>query len=84
MADKDIAASNTVKMLNRVLPSIVVLFAAASTASAQTAGQVITFQIDAINQIGFAGSPSLVINAASAGSNPNSVTAGATCQSVLT
>lgn len=54
------------------------LFAARATVAAQTATQTLTFQVDAINQIGFSGSPSLVINTATAGSNPNSATAAAT------
>ena|SRR5205814_2096011 len=65
-------------MTKRILSTIVVLLGAASAASAQTATQTITFQVDAINQIAFAGSPSLVINTATAGSNPTSVTAAAT------
>ena len=51
---------------------------AASAAAAQTATQTVTFQVDAINQIAFSGSPSLTINTATAGSNPTSATAGAT------
>lgn len=51
---------------------------AASAASAQTATQTVTFQVDAINQIAFSGSPSLVINTATAGVNPTAATAGAT------
>ena len=65
-------------MTKRILSTIVVLLGTASAASAQTATQTITFQVDAINQIAFAGSPSLVINTATAGSNPTSVTAAAT------
>lgn len=47
--------------------------AVASAASAQTATQTVTFQVDAINQIAFTGSPSLVINTAAAGSDPSTV-----------
>jgi hypothetical protein len=65
-------------MTKRILSTIAVLLGAASAASAQTATQTVTFQVDAINQIAFAGSPSLVINTATAGSNPTSVTAAAT------
>jgi len=65
-------------MTKRILSTIAVLLGAASAASAQTATQTITFQVDAINQIAFAGSPSLVINTATAGSNPTAVTAAAT------
>jgi len=66
------------QMTKRILSTIAVLLGAASAASAQTATQTVTFQVDAINQIAFAGSPSLVINTATAGSNPTSVTAAAT------
>lgn len=64
--------------IRRMLPAAALVAFVATTASAQTASQTITFQVDAINQIGFAGSPSLVINTASAGSNPSNATASAT------
>ena len=54
------------------------LLIGASSAAAQTATQTITFQVDAINQIAFAGTPSLVINTATAGPAPTAATAGAT------
>ena len=50
-----------------------VAFAAAS-AQAQTANQTVTFAVNAINQIAFAGAPSLTITTAVAGSAPTSVT----------
>jgi hypothetical protein len=56
----------------------VALLVVAQSAAAQTANQTVTFQVDAINTIAFAGSPSLVINTATAGNNPASATAGAT------
>jgi len=62
----------------RILSTIALVVSAAGAASAQTATQTITFQIDAINQIAFSGSPSLVINTATAGSNPTRATAAAT------
>ncbi|HYC50744.1 MAG TPA: hypothetical protein VEB19_06535 [Gemmatimonadaceae bacterium] len=40
--------------------------------------QVVTFQVDAINQIAFSGNPSLVITSATAGSAPSTATAPAT------
>ena len=61
----------------RILATVAFLAGAASL-SAQTANQSVTFQVDAINQIAFAGSPSLVINTATAGSNPTQATAAAT------
>ena len=62
----------------RILVSMAFLAGAASAAAGQTATQIVTFQVDAINQIGFAGSPSLVVNTAAAGSNPTSASAAAT------
>ena len=47
---------------------------AATSAAAQTATQTVTFQVDAINQIGVTGSPTMAITAAVAGSAPTSVT----------
>jgi hypothetical protein len=58
----------------RCLSLLAMMSAIGSTAAAQTATQTLTFQVDAINQIAFTGSPSLVINTALAGTNPNSVT----------
>jgi len=66
----------TMFRMARLVPLTSALVVGAS--SAALAQQTVTFQIDAINQISFAGSPSLVINAATAGSNPSSVTAPAT------
>jgi hypothetical protein len=50
----------------------------AMPAAAQTATQTVTFQVDAINQIAFSGSPSLVINTATAGTDPSNATAAGT------
>ena len=61
-----------------------VALAAVNTASAQTATQTVTFQVSAINQIAVTGAPSLVINAAVAGSAPTSVTSAANTWSVTT
>jgi hypothetical protein len=61
-----------------------VAVAAVSTASAQTATQTVTFQVSAINQIAVTGTPSLVINAATAGSAPTSVTSSGNTWSVTT
>jgi hypothetical protein len=63
---------------NRILATMALIAGVAGAASAQTATQSVTFQVDAINQISFSGSPSLVINTATAGSAPTSATAGAT------
>jgi hypothetical protein len=64
-------------MSKRILATLA-LVAAASTATAQTSTQTVNFQVDAVNQIAFTGSPSLVINTATAGSNPTAATANAT------
>ncbi len=61
-----------------------VALVAVNTASAQTATQTVTFQVTAINQIAVTGAPSLVINAAAAGSAPTSVTASGNTWSVTT
>jgi hypothetical protein len=61
----------------RILATVALLAGVSSAAAAQTANQTVTFQVDAINQIAFAGSPSLVINTATAGSNPTDATAAA-------
>jgi hypothetical protein len=50
-----------------------VAFAAVS-AHAQTANQTVTFAVNAVNQIAFAGAPSLTITTAVAGSAPTSAT----------
>ena len=55
----------------RILATMALLAGAASAASAQVT-QVVTFQVNAINQIAFAGTPSLTVNTATAGSNPTS------------
>ena len=62
----------------RFLSTMALIAGVAGGASAQTATQSVTFQVDAINQIAFSGSPSLVINTATAGSGPTSATASAT------
>lgn len=57
---------------------------AAQTAFAQTATQTVTFQVNAINQIAVTGTPSLLINAATAGSAPTSVTSSGNTWAVTT
>jgi hypothetical protein len=53
----------------RILATMVLL-GVASAAQAQTATQDVTFQVNAINQIAFQGTPTLLVNTATAGSNP--------------
>jgi hypothetical protein len=68
----------------RILASMALVLGSASAASAQTATQVVTFQVTAINQISFAGSPSLVVNTATAGSNPTSASDASATWAVTT
>jgi len=58
----------------RILATMALLAGATSAAQAQTSNQIVTFQVTAVNQIAFVGSPSLVISTATAGSNPTSAT----------
>ena len=60
--------------LSSILVSGMIVAVAATSAAAQTATQTVTFQVDAINQVGVTGSPTLDINAAVAGNAPTSVT----------
>jgi hypothetical protein len=62
----------------RYFATMALIAGVAGAAHAQTATQSVTFQVDAINQISFSGSPSLVINTATAGSAPTSASASAT------
>jgi hypothetical protein len=67
------------------MATVALLVGATTVAAAQTtATQIVTFQVDAINQIAFAGSPSLVINTATAGGNPTSATNSAATWAVTT
>jgi len=50
------------------------VLASAGTAGAQTATQTVTFQVTAINQVSVAGSPSLTVSTATAGSTPTAAT----------
>jgi hypothetical protein len=51
---------------------------AAADASAQTATQVVSYEVTALNEISVSGSPSLVINDATPGTGLTSATAGGT------
>jgi len=67
----------------RILATVALL-GATRAASAQTSTQVVTFQVTAINQIAFVGSPSLVVNTATAGSNPTSASDNSATWAVTT
>jgi hypothetical protein len=60
--------------LSSMFISGMIVAVSATSAAAQTATQTVTFQVDAINQVGVTGSPTLDINAAVAGNAPTSVT----------
>jgi hypothetical protein len=64
----------SVQNLYRAAVAVVFVAFAAASAQAQTATQTVTFEVKAINQIAFVGSPSLTITTAVAGSAPTSVT----------
>lgn len=72
------------KLSRTAIVSGLLIVAAATSASAQTATQTVTFQVDAINLVGVTGSPSLVINTATAGSAPTSATATGNTWAVTT
>ena len=57
---------------------------ASAAAFGQTATQIVTFQVTAINQISVSGAPSLTITTAVAGSAPTSVTSNVANWSVTT
>ena len=63
-----------IKNARRTAVALALVAFAAVSAQAQTANQTVTFAVNAINQISFAGAPSLTITTATAGSAPTSVT----------
>ena len=63
-----------IKNARRTAVALALVAFSAVSASAQTANQTVTFQVNAINQIAFVGAPSLTITTAVAGSAPTSVT----------
>lgn len=65
------------KTLRFAAPAAALLAAFAGRASAQ-ATQDVSFEVQAISELSFSGSPSLVISAATAGSAPTSASASAT------
>lgn len=72
------------KLVRMVALATVGATLASRGALAQSATQTITFEVDAINQIAVAGTPSLLINSASAGSAPTSVTSSGNTWAVTT
>lgn len=57
---------------------------AAGLANAQTATQTVTFAVNAINQIGITGSPSVIVGTATAGSQPTAATDATSTWAVTT
>ena len=73
------------RMQGLVIVAVILAVSPGEPLFAQTATQVVQFQVNAINQIGVSGSPApLVINSATAGSAPASVTAGGTSYAITT
>jgi hypothetical protein len=71
--------------LRLVLGSVVTLLGAAGDSSAQTATQVVRFQVNAINQLSVTGNPApMVINSATPGTAPTAVTAAGTSYAITT
>lgn len=68
----------------RILATVALVAGVASAASAQTSTQVVTFQVTAVNRIAFVGSPSLIVNTATAGSNPTSASDASSSWAVTT
>ena len=73
-----------IKNARRTAVALALVAFAAVSAQAQTATQTVTFQVNAINQIAFTGSPSLTITTAVAGSAPTSVTDASASWAVTT
>ncbi len=74
----------TIKNVSRSAVVLALVAFGAVSAQAQTANQTVTFQVNAINQIAFAGSPSLTITTAVAGSAPTSATDASASWAVTT
>ena len=66
------------KLIRYAVPALALVVFSAGKAAAQQATQDVTFEVQAINQIAFTGTPSLVISAATAGGAPTSASANAT------
>jgi CheY-like chemotaxis protein len=71
-------------MSRNIIMSVLLVAAAATTATAQTATQTVTFQVDAINQVAVSGTPTLTISAAVAGGAPTSATSTGNTWAVTT
>ena len=72
------------KLSRSLYMTAILTVAAALSASAQTATQTVTFQVDAINQVAVTGTPTLAITAAVAGGAPTTVTSAGNTWAVTT
>ena len=72
------------KVSRSVILSGLLVIAAAASAAAQTVTQTVTFQVDAVNQLGVAGSPTLAVTAAVPGNPPTTATAAGNTWAVTT
>lgn len=70
--------------LGNILKAMTAAMLVASAAHGQTATQVVTFQVAPVNQIAVTGTPSLVVNSATAGSGPVSVQSTSNAWAVTT
>jgi DNA-binding response OmpR family regulator len=77
-------SGGTMKFSRTILSAALMVVGIAAVSAAQTATQTVTFQVDAINQISVAGSPSLNIIAGVAGGAPTSVTSTGNTWAVTT
>lgn len=66
------------KIIRYAVPALALAALSAGKAAAQSNTQDVSFEVQAINQIAFSGTPSLVISTATAGSAPTSATANGT------
>ncbi len=66
------------KLIRYAVPALALVALQAGRATAQQATQDVSFEVQAINQLAFTGSPSLVISTATAGGAPTTATANAT------
>lgn len=73
-----------IKNVRRTAVALAFVSFGAVSVQAQTANQTVTFAVNAINQIGFTGTPSLTITTAVAGSAPTSVTDASSSWAVTT
>jgi hypothetical protein len=68
-----------------VVGAVAAIIAPLASTNAQTATQIVRFQVNAVNQLAVTGNPSpLVVNSATAGSAPTAATSGGTSYAITT